>query len=98
MKCQVLWEDDAINDRLEHFEWLYGLNPTAAEDADRLIEEKVDLLETNPQLGVVNQHTGGRILVIRSLSLNVYYQENGLLVRVLRVLHQKRKQLRTRDV
>lgn len=66
-------------------------NPIAAEAADLKIEETIDLLEGNPFLGKENhKKISIRTLIIKSLSLNVYYQEAGGIVRILRILHQSR--------
>lgn len=91
MESILIWEEEAINDRTEYFEWLYKQNPNAAEEADQHIEDTVDLLIYNPFLGRDDEYTRGiRVLIIRGLSLNVYYQESTGTVRVLRILHQSR--------
>ncbi|EPJ2342146.1 TPA: type II toxin-antitoxin system RelE/ParE family toxin [Enterobacter mori] len=91
MASNLIWEEEAIDDRAGYFEWLYQQNPTAAEDADQHIEETVDLLIENPFLGKDSEIVSGvRVLIIKGLSLNVYYQEGHGTVRVLRVLHQSR--------
>jgi len=91
MASNLIWEEDAIDDRVSYFEWLYQQNPKAAEDADQYIEETVDLLIDNPFLGKDSGIASDvRVLIIKGLSLNVYYQEGYGTVRVLRVLHQSR--------
>ena len=51
MASNLIWEEEAIDDRADYFEWLYQQNPKAAEDADQYIEDTVDLLIENPFLG-----------------------------------------------
>lgn len=91
MESALIWEDDAINDRTDYFEWLYEQNPNAAEEADQHIEDTVDLLIHNPFLGRDYEQVNGiRVLMIKGVSLNVYYKESGGTVRILRILHQSR--------
>ena len=42
MESTLIWEEEAINDRTEYFEWHYKQNPNAAEEADQHIEDTVD--------------------------------------------------------
>ncbi|WP_308381683.1 MULTISPECIES: type II toxin-antitoxin system RelE/ParE family toxin [Enterobacterales] len=91
MTMHVIWEDKAISDRLGIFEGLYQHNPRAAEDTDEVFEDKVGLLETNPLLGVANPHSKGRVLKLKSIPFNIYYDEQGRTVRIMRILHQKRQ-------
>lgn len=91
MKKHVIWEDKAVSDRLAIFEDLYQHNPGAAEDTDEVIVKRVELLETNPLLGVVNEHSKGRVLKLRSVPFNIYYDEKDTTVRILRIMHQKKQ-------
>lgn len=91
MKMHVIWEEKAISDRLGIFEGLYQHNPNAAEETDEVLQNRVELLETNPLLGVVNPHSKGRILKLKSISFNIYYDEQGGTVKILRILHQKKQ-------
>lgn len=87
----LIWEDDAVEDRWSYFEWLNEQNPTAADLADQYIEDTVDLLIPNPFLGRESKDVVGvRVLIIKSLSLNIYYQEGKGTIKILRVLHQSR--------
>lgn len=91
MTTALIWEEEAINDRTGYFEWLYEQNEQAAEEADQHIEDTIDLLIQNPFLGKDSGLVSGvRVLIIRGLSLNVYYQEGHGTVKILRVLHQSR--------
>jgi len=70
---------------------LYIQNPDAADKADQHIEDTVDLLIQNPFLGKDSEHIPTvRVLIIRGLSLNVYYQESNGTIKILRLLHQAR--------
>lgn len=87
----LIWEEAAIDDRANYFEWLYVQNQSAAEEADQHIEDTVDLLLQNPFLGKDAEKVPTvRVLIIRGLSLNVYYQESNGTVKILRILHQSR--------
>ena len=91
MSTSLVCEDDAIEDRLNYFEWINQSNPTAADEADKHIEDTADLLMQNPFLGRESDDVDGvRVLIIRSLSLNIYYQENKNTIRIIRLLHQSR--------
>lgn len=91
MKKHIIWEDKAISDRIAIFEGLYQHNPDAAEETDEIIGSKVELLQTNPLLGVVNEHSKGRVLKLKSISFNIYYDEQDTALRILRIIHQKRQ-------
>lgn len=89
MVTSIIWEDDAINDRYQYFEWLYRKNPSAAENADTHIEETVNLLKENPFLGKNCDYINGvRVLIVKGLSLNIFYQEDHGEVIITRILHQ----------
>lgn len=91
MVSTLIWEEEAVNDRTDYFEWLYTQNPNAAEEADQHIEDTVELLINNPFLGRNDEYVRGvRVLIIKGLSLNVYYQESNGTIKVLRILHQSR--------
>lgn len=87
----VFWEEDALEDRSEIFEYLYAANPVAAEKTDDAIESAGELLLSNPMLGTVRDGIQGRCLVVHDVPFNIYYHWDGKVVRILRVMHQKRK-------
>lgn len=87
----IYWEIESLNDREKIFEFLYNVNPTAADKTDTLIEKKVENLSLNPLMGVQRKGIKGRLLIIPEISMIVSYWVDGSVIRVMRVLHQKQK-------
>ena len=87
----ILWEEESLNDRERIFEFIYDFNPDAAENADNLIETKVENLLEQPLMGVQRDGIRGRLLIIPEISMIVSYWIEGDIVRIMRVLHQKQK-------
>lgn len=87
----IYWEEQSLIDREKIFEFLYEFNPSAAEATDNKIEEKVENLLYQPELGVQRDGVSGRLLIIPEISMIVSYNFKGNAVKVLRVLHSKQK-------
>lgn len=87
----IVWEEESLCDREKIFEFLYDFNPKAAEKSDQLIEQKVENLLEQPLMGVEREGIRGRLLIIPEVSMIVSYWVDGVVIRVLRVLHQKQK-------
>lgn len=87
----ILWEEESLNDREKIFEFLYDFNPEAADKTDEVIEEKVENLLEQPQMGVQREGIRGRLLIIPEISMTISYWVEGDIVRIMRVLHQKQK-------
>ncbi|HDM8415475.1 TPA: type II toxin-antitoxin system RelE/ParE family toxin [Yersinia enterocolitica] len=87
----LAWEQDSLSDRESIFEYLYLANPVAAEKTDNLIELSAELLQANPEMGVSKKGWRGRCLILSEVPFNVYYDFDGGVVRIMRVLHQKRQ-------
>lgn len=87
----VFWEADSLEDRSEIFDYLYRANPTAADKTDEKIESAGELLGSNPGLGVSKNGFPGLCLVMSEVPFNIYYDFDGKVVRILRVIHQKRQ-------
>ncbi|CDT54286.1 type II toxin-antitoxin system mRNA interferase toxin, RelE/StbE family [Vibrio coralliirubri] len=87
----ILWEEESLNDRERIFEFIYDFNPVAAENADNLIETKVENLLDQPLMGVQRDGIRGRLLIIPEISMIVSYWIEGDIIRIMRVLHQKQK-------
>lgn len=87
----IYWEAESLNDREKIFEFLYDLNPTAAEKTDEVIEARVENLIEQPLMGVKRANICGRLLIIPEISMLVSYWIDGSTIRVMRVLHQKQK-------
>jgi len=87
----VNFQSNWLYNREQVFEFLYEVNPVAAEKTDDLIEAKVEQLLQYPLLGVQRAGMHGRLLSILQISMIVLYWGEGTSIRVLRVLHQKQK-------
>ncbi|UPR59470.1 type II toxin-antitoxin system RelE/ParE family toxin [Vibrio sp. ED004] len=87
----ILWEEESLNDRERIFEFIYDFNPDAAENADNLIETKVENLLEQPLMGVQRDGIRGRLLIIPEISMIVSYWIEDDIIRIMRVLHQKQK-------
>ncbi|MFA0657417.1 type II toxin-antitoxin system RelE/ParE family toxin [Vibrio sp. 10N.222.49.C12] len=87
----ILWEEESLNDRERIFEFIYDFNPDAAENADNLIETKVENLLEQPLMGVQRDGIRGQLLIIPEISMIVSYWIEGDIIRIMRVLNQKQK-------
>ncbi len=87
----IFWEEKSLDDREKIFEFLYDFNPIAAERTDELIEQKVEQLKSQPEMGVQRDGIRGRLLIIPEISMIISYWQDGANIRVMRVLHQKQK-------
>ncbi|MUH94993.1 type II toxin-antitoxin system mRNA interferase toxin, RelE/StbE family [Aliivibrio fischeri] len=87
----IFWEEESLNDREKIFEFLYDFNPSVAERTDNTIEQKVEALLDQPQMGVQRENIRGRLLIIPEVSMIVSYIIDGESIRIMRALHQKQK-------
>lgn len=87
----IVWEQDALQDRQTIYAFLYEHNPVAAEQADQVLVQRIENLETHPEMGVKREGLPGRLLIIPEISLIAVYWLNGQTVHILRVLHQKQQ-------
>lgn len=87
----IFWEERSLDDREVLFEFLYAVNPEAAEKVDDRIVMAVESLQDNPLIGVQRADLPGRFLIIPEISMLVSYCVDGGDIRVMRVLHQKQK-------
>lgn len=87
----IYWEEESLNDREKIFEFLYEFNPAAAEKTDEVIEKKVETLLLHPLIGVEREGIRGRLLIIHEVSMIVSYWVDNSVIRVMRVLHQRKK-------
>lgn len=87
----IYWEEQSLIDREKIFEFLHEFNPLAAEATDDSIEEKVESLLLQPEMGVEREGIKGRLLMIPEISMIVSYYTDGKNIRVMRVLHMKQK-------
>ncbi|GEN40435.1 type II toxin-antitoxin system RelE/ParE family toxin [Pseudoalteromonas distincta] len=87
----IYWEEQSLDDREKIFEFLYEFNALAAEATDKVIEEKVENLLYQPEMGVEREGVNGRLLIIPEISMIVSYYFDGKNIRVMRILHTKQK-------
>lgn len=89
----LLWEEGALQDRINIFDYLAGYNPIAAEKTDFEIESSAESLLDNPEKGPIKSGFNGRCLVMSKVSFLMFYdfdEELGI-VRIVRILHEKQK-------
>ncbi|GAA0289633.1 type II toxin-antitoxin system mRNA interferase toxin, RelE/StbE family [Psychrosphaera haliotis] len=87
----IYWEEQSLTDREKIFGFLYEFNAPAAEATDKVIEEKVENLLYQPEMGVEREGINGRLLIIPEISMIVSYYFDGKNIRVMRVIHSKQK-------
>jgi plasmid stabilization system protein ParE len=62
----------------------------ATEQTEHLIE-RAEALPTHPSLGKASRWRGRRVLVLTRYPYSIYYRRSSHGVRVLRVVHQRRR-------
>lgn len=87
---RIEWDDVALRDRERIFEFLYPLNPLAAEQADVEIEQAAKRLLDNPNLGKP-WYGEARKLLINKASLVMVYIVVGDAIKILAIAHQREK-------
>lgn len=87
---RLFWTPEAIQDRVEIYDYIEADNPTAALALDELFAEKAGRLIDHPGLGRPGRVTGTRELVAHHNYILVY-DVAGDLVRILRVLRAARQ-------
>ena len=87
----IYWEEQSLYDREKIFEFLFEFNPIAAEATDDLIEDKVENLLYQPEMGVEREGIEGRLLILPEISMIISYYFDGKNIRIMRVLHSKQK-------
>lgn len=89
----LFWEEDALQDRINIFEYLADHNPIAAEKTDLEIESSAKSLLNNPERCPVKTGFKGRCLIMSKVSFLMFYDFDEALgiVRIVRILHAKQK-------
>lgn len=87
---RVEWAETALEDRQRIFEFLYPINPQAAEQADIELMKSIKLLTSNPLLGKAWYGRMRKLLVSQASLLVVYFIERETL-KILAVAHQKER-------
>ncbi|WP_431223975.1 type II toxin-antitoxin system RelE/ParE family toxin [Serratia sp. L9] len=87
---RIEWDDVALQDRERIFEFLYPINPLAAEQVDDEIELTIELLLEKPEMGRP-WHGEARKLVISKASLLLIYVILDEVIRILAIAHQREK-------
>jgi len=88
---QVVWLDDAEADLDRETDYLLARNPDAALRIARAIRAQVGRLAEHPAMGRAGRVEGTRELVIVDTPYLVPYYLKGREVRILAVIHGKRK-------
>ena len=86
---KVTWTPEALQDRLDIWEYIAADNPAAAVHMDELFSAAASTLADFPQRGRLGTVVGTRELIAHRNYILIY-DVVGDLVRVLRVLHAAR--------
>ncbi|AGL81956.1 MULTISPECIES: type II toxin-antitoxin system RelE/ParE family toxin [Pseudomonas] len=87
---KVVWVPEAVQDRMDIWDYLHVLNPRAAVDMDRRFSECVDHLVLNPQIGSTGLVAGTRELIPHP-SYRLVYQISQGHVWILALVHTARQ-------
>jgi addiction module RelE/StbE family toxin len=87
---ELLWTQEAVEDREAIYDYIAANNPLAALTLDESFSEKAATLVDHPGIGHPGRVTGTRELVIHRNYLLVY-EVVGEQIRVLRLLRTARK-------
>lgn len=87
---ELIWTDDALEDRDVIFDYIASANPTAALDLDDLFAAGAERLALNPGLGHAGRLRGTREFVVHRHYILIY-DIVGDVTRVLRILHTSRQ-------
>jgi toxin ParE1/3/4 len=88
---RVVWSPRSSDELKRIFRYILAHNPTAAINVYDEIERRVADLERFPHRGRPGRRAGTRELVIAGTPYFVVYRIRGNDVRILRVLHGRRK-------
>lgn len=84
---KLIWSELALNDRIEHFNYIAGDSVAAANKVDAAIKAKAEQLIDFPESGRPGRVSGTRELVTPGLPYVLAYNIQGDVVFILRVLH-----------
>lgn len=84
---RLSWSRLAFEDRTRIFDYIAQDNPAAALALDERIEEQVEGLRQNPELGRSGRVRGTRELVIAQTAYIAVYRLEADRIRILRILH-----------
>jgi len=87
----LVWLKRAIQDRDAQIDYIAEDNPLAAVSQGDRIDEQVDVLLEQPQMGRPGRKQGTRELVISHTPFVVVYRIKGQRIELLRLLHGAQK-------
>lgn len=87
----IVWLDDAVTDLDRETDYLLARNPHAALRIARTIRAHVSHLADYPEFGRVGRVAGTRELIVVDTPYIIAYYLKGLEIRILAVIHAKRK-------
>lgn len=88
---RVEWSPRALRDLLEIYRVTAADNPRAAREQSEHILDRAEALPRHPRLGKVSRWRGRRVLILTRYPYAIYYRKSQSSVRVLRVVHQRRR-------
>lgn len=87
---RLVWTPEALQDRIDIWDYIAADNPFAAARMDELFSESASLLTEHPKLGRAGKVSGTRELVAHEHYLLVYENNNDT-VWILTLIHTARR-------
>ena len=88
---RVDWSPRALRDLIAIYRTTAADNPRAAAEQAEHIIERAEALARLPRLGKASHWRGRRVLILTRYPYSIYYRTARHGVRVLRVVHQRRR-------
>ena len=88
---RVEWSPRALRDLIAIYRTTASENPVAAKEQSEHIVDRAEALSRHPRLGKASHWRGKRVLVLTRYPYSIYYRLFRQGVRVLRVVHQRRR-------
>jgi len=88
---RVEWSPRALRDLVAIYRTTAADNTRAATDQTEHVIERIEALPTHPRMGKASHWPGRRVLVLTRYPYSIYYRRSRSGVRVLRVVHQRRR-------
>ena len=89
--ARVDWSPRALRDLIAIYRHTATDNPPAAAEQSEYFIERAEALARLPRLGKLSPWPGRRMLVLTRYPYSIYYRTSGRRVRVLRIVHQRRR-------
>ena len=87
----VEWSPRALRDLVAIYRTAAAADPRAATDQTDHVIERAEALPSHPRMGKASHWPGRRVLVLTRYPYSIYYRRSKSGVRILRVVHQRRR-------